>query len=173
MTDGLLRTFPIVPLVAAHDRAAFNSGVDALDRYLKEQATQDQRRHIAACFVLAKSTHKSVVGFYTLSAFTMAARELPPELAKKLPKYGQIPCTLLGRLAVDLKHRDQGIGGTLLIDALRRTLTHASGVASWAVVVDAKDDDARKFYAHYGFVALVDVPNRMFLTMATIAELFR
>lgn len=165
-------SWPIVPLATAHDRRAFQSGAEALDRYLKEQATQDQRRHIAACFVLVDPQHKTVVGFYTLSAFTVATRELPAELARKLPKYGQIPCTLLGRLAVDLKHRGRGAGRTLLIDALRRSLTQAAGIASWAVVVDAKDDDAREFYARYGFLALLDAPNRLFLPMATIAALF-
>jgi predicted GNAT family N-acyltransferase len=167
-----LRSWPIVPLAASHDRRAFESGVDVLDRYLKEQATQDQRRHIAACFVLADSDQKTVAGFYTLSAFTVAARELPAELARKLPKYGQIPCTLLGRLAIDLKYRGHGAGRTLLIDAMRRSLMHADGIASWAVVVDAKNDTAREFYTRYGFLALLDAPNRLFMPMGTIAELF-
>lgn len=172
MAADSLRSWPIVPLATAHDRRVFQSGAEALDRYLKEQATQDQRRHIAACFVLANPDHNAVIGFYTLSSFTVAARELPAELARKLPKYGQIPCTLLGRLAVDMKHRGRGAGRTLLIDALHRSLVQAAGIASWAVVVDAKDNDAREFYTRYGFLALLDAPNRLFLPMATISELF-
>lgn len=172
MVDDSLCSWPIDPLTAAHDRRAFQSGVDALDRYLKDQATQDQRRHIAACFVLADPANKTVAGFYTLSAFTVVAQELPPELVRKLPKYGQIPCTLLGRLAVDLSYRGHGAGRTLLIDAMRRSLIHADGIASWAVVVEAKNVAAREFYARYGFFAVLDAPNRLFLPMATIAKLF-
>lgn len=173
MADNPLLSWLIEPLAAAHDRRAFQSGVEALDRYLREQATQDQRRHIAACFVLADPDHKTVAGYYTLSAFTVAARELPEKLARRLANYGRVPCTLLGRLAVDLKYRGHGVGRTLLIDAMRRSLTHAASVASWAVVVDAKNDAAQEFYTRYGFLSLLDAPNRLFLPMATIAEVFR
>ncbi len=173
MTDDLLRSFPIVPLTAVHDRREFQSDVEALDRYIKEQASQDQRRHIAACFVLVSPESKAVAGYYTLSAYTVAGRDLPEALARKLPKYGQIPCTLLGRLAVDVKSRGLGVGRTLLIDAFRRALTHASGIASWAVVVEAKNDAAREFYLRYSFAQLQDAPNRLFLPIASIADLFR
>jgi GNAT superfamily N-acetyltransferase len=169
--DGSLR-WPIVVLTSNHDRRAFDCGVDALDRYLKEMATQDQRRRVAACFVMADPESNVVVGYYTLSAFTVAAKEVPAELARKLPKYGQIPCTLLGRLAVDRSRAGSGIAAMLLIDALRRALLHAEEVASWAVIVDAKDEAASRFYARHGFLKLPDAPQRLFLPMATAAMLF-
>lgn len=172
MDDALLAQ-PIVPLNDSHDRGSFHCGVEPLDRYLHVQAGQDQRRHIAACFVLPDAASSRIAGYYTLSAFSVAGESLPQRLQKKLPKYGQIPCTLLGRLAMDLAYRGQGVGQHLLVDALQRALLHSAAVASWAVFVDAKDDAAHAFYSKYGFIALPNAPRRLFLPMGTIAELFR
>jgi GNAT superfamily N-acetyltransferase len=164
---------PIVPLDDSHDRRSFHCGVEPLDRYLHMQAGQDQRRHIAVCFVLVDIAKSRIAGYYTLSAFSVIGEALPTQLQKKLPRYGQIPCTLLGRLAVDHQYRGLGVGTRLLIDALARALVNSAEVASWAVIVDAKDEAAEKFYLRYGFKALPTRPGRLFLPMATIADLFR
>ena len=171
--DDVLLAQPIVPLDDSHDRRSFNCGVPPLDRYFHVQAGQDQRRHIAVCFVLPDAERSRVAGYYTLSAFSVAGKSLPDPLQKKLPKYGQVPCTLLGRLAVDREYRGLGLGRHLLVDALRRALTQAAQVASWAVIVDAKNDDARRFYERYGFTAFSKAPQRLFLPMTTIVEAFR
>ena len=172
MDDALLSQ-PIVPLDDAHDRRSFTCGVEPLDRYLHVQAGQDQRRHIAVCFVWPDAARSRIAGYYTLSAFSVLGEVLPDTLQKKLPKYGQIPCTLLGRLAVDREYRGLGLGKHLLVDALRRALAQSATVASWAVIVDAKDGAAQAFYERYGFLALAKAPRRLFLPVATIAELFR
>ena len=170
--DGLLSQ-PIVPLDDSHDRRSFHCGVEPLDRYFHVQAGQDQRKHVAVCFVLPDPARSRTAGYYTLSAFSVVGDALPDALQKKLPKYGQIPCTLLGRLAVDRDYRGLGVGTHLLIDALQRALLHSVEVASWAVVVDAKDDAAQQFYSRYGFIPLAKAPRRLFLPMATVAALFR
>ncbi len=172
MDDALLSQ-PIVPLDDSHDRRSFNCGVEPLDRYLHVQAGQDHRRHIAVCFVLPDVERSRIAGYYTLSAFSIVGEALPDSLQKKLPKYGQIPCTLLGRLAVDREYRATGLGKHLLVDAMKRALVHSAEVASWAVVVDAVNDVAERFYAKHGFVSLPRAPRRLFLPMLTIAELFR
>lgn len=172
MADDRLLAQPIVALDSTHDRQNFDCGVEPLNRYLREIATQDQRRRVAACFVIAHAESNAIAGYYTLSAFTVAGTDLPAELSRKLPKYGQIPCTLLGRLAVDQRYVSRGLGAMLLVDALRRALHHAAEIASWAIIVDAKDDAARRFYARYGFLALPDAPQRQFLPMATVASIF-
>lgn len=171
MGEALLAQ-PIVPLDDSHDRQSFSCGVESLDRHLHAQAGQAQRRHIAVCFVLPDVGRSRIAGYYTLSAFSVVAEALPETLQKKLPKYGQIPCTLLGRLAVDREYRAAGLGKHLLVDALRRALIHSSEVASWAVVVDAKDA-AESFYSKYGFISLPRAPRRLFLPMLTVAGLFR
>jgi hypothetical protein len=45
-------------------------------------------------------------------------------------------------------------------------------IGSLAVIVDAKDEAARRFYARYGFLSFPDTPNRMYLPMKTIGRLF-
>ena len=172
MDDALLSQ-PIIPLDDSHDRRSFTCGVESLDRYLHVQAGQDHRRHIAVCFVLPDVARSRIAGYYTLSAFSIVGEALPAALQKKLPKYGQIPCTFLGRLAVGSEYRAVGLGKHLLVDALKRVLVHSSEVASWAVVVDAKDAAAEGFYARHGFLAFPSVSRRLFLPMLTIAELFR
>lgn len=163
---------PIVPLADSHDRRAFKCGAEPLDRYFHSQAGQDQRRRIAACFVLVDREQGRVAGYYTLSAFSVLGEDLPPALLKKLPRYDQIPATLLGRLAIDQIYRSRGLGSHLLVDALKRSLVHSRQVASWAVVVDAKDESAVAFYVRHGFIALPSARDRLFLPMKTIAELF-
>lgn len=122
--------------------------------------------------MLADAGNARIAGYYTFSAFSVAGDALPHALQKKLPKYDQVPCTLLGRLAVDLEFRGQGVGSHMLVDALRRALLHSAEVASWAVFVDAKDEAAQQFYTRYGFITLPNAPRRLFLPMGTIAGLF-
>lgn len=97
--------------------------------------------------------------------------DLPDELARKLPRYPQLPVTLLGRLAVDQSTKGQGLGEHLLLDALRRSLAHADQIAAMAVVVDAKDEAAAAFHWHYGFVTLQAQPSRLFVPMRLVAQL--
>ena len=84
-----------------------------------------------------------------------------------------VSATLLGRLAVATNFRGQHLGETLLMDALRRSLSLSAQVASSGVVVDAKDDLAVAFYRKYGFFDLPRVGRRLFLPMGTIEQLFR
>lgn len=164
----------VEPLGKQHDRAAFACGNEVLDRYLKEIASQDARRLVAAPFVLvAATTPKTILGYYTLSAFGIDLGSLPTEVARKLPAYPIVPATLLGRLAVDQRYRKQGIGEFLLMDALHRAYVQSAQIAAVAVVVDAADAPAARFYRHFDFISLPDRPDRLFLPMKTIAALFR
>lgn len=162
----------VVPLEKGHDRSAFDCGNDDLNRYLKQQARQDADKHVAVPFVLFESGSAVVRGFYTLSASIIPVEELPPEMMKKLPRYGQLPVTLLGRLAVDRKAKGQGVGEFLLVDALRRCLEGAQQIGAMAVIVDAKDEQAESFYRHFDFLPLQATPRRLFLPMRQIAQLF-
>ena len=164
--------YGIERLASHHDRAAFVSGVAALDRYLKEQAGQDARRHVAAPFVLVRRDSGVVVGFYTLSATAIRLAGLPPALANQLPKYPLVPATLLGRLAVDHREGGKRLGEFLLLDALHRSHELSLQIASAAVVVEALDNRASAFYRRYEFVQFPASPHRLFLPMKTIRELF-
>lgn len=161
----------IEPLAASHDRTAFACGIDVLDRYLRTQASQDVEKRVAAAFVLTEPPARVVLGFYTLAAASILLRELPATLARRLPKYPQVPATLLGRLAIDQRVRGRGYGELLLLDALARSFTASTTIGAAAVIVDAKDDAAHRFYTRYGFDALPGHPRRLYLPMRTIAAL--
>lgn len=162
----------IEPLVK-QNRTAFNCGVPALNLYLKQQASQDARKYAAAPFVLIEKCSSIVVGYYTLSSTSIILSELPIEITKKLPKYPNVPATLLGRLAVDKKYSGKGLGEMLLMDALYRSFQNE--IATAAVVVDVKDNEnkVRSFYEHFDFIQFPNSPYRLFLLMKTIAELFK
>jgi len=155
--------FQLAPLDVAHDRAAFNSASAELNRYLREQVTQDVRRRVAACFV-ALAPRARIAGYYTLASASLLLADLPAGTGKKLPRYPTVPAVRMGRLAVDREFRGQGLGGALLADALDRAAR--SEIAAYALMVDAKDEAAAAFYRHHGFIAMPDSPRTLFLPLA-------
>lgn len=163
--------FVFEPLGADHDRAAFSCGSAALDRYLAEQAGQDLRRRVAAVFVAHEPASPAICGYYTLAAYGIAPTALPSTVTRRLPRYGQLPATRIGRLAVDRRYQGRGLGRDLFMDALGRSLEATQQIASWAIVVDAKDDNARRFYERYGFQRFLDDAYRLYLPMATVKHL--
>lgn len=153
-----------------HDRSGFESGLEPLDRYFRIQAGQDARKNMAASFVLVLPDG-TAAGYYTLSSTSVNLAELPEQVARKLPRYPLVPATLLGRLAVDRRQQGKGYGRFLLADALYRIVK--SEIASFAVVVEAKDDDARRFYERESFLPLPDQPMKLFRPTSDIAKLFK
>ncbi len=147
--------------------------MESLDRYLKQQASQDAKKRAAVPYVLVSEDGR-IAGYYTLSSDNIRVDDLPAGLVKqlKLPRYPALGATLIGRLARDLSFRGQGLGEVLLIDALKRALAMSRKIASAAVVVDAKDDNARRFYTGFGFIDFPETVNRLFLPMQTIEEIF-
>lgn len=159
----------IEPLGKHHDRAAFSCGVELLDRYFKQQAGQDSRRHVVNCFVAVSQTTKIIAGYYTLSATVVIFDSLPESFKKKLPRYPEVPAPLVGRLAVDLQHRGKGLGEHLLLDAMRRTLQ--SGLAAAILVVDPKDEQAARFYRRYGFLDIGLGRTRLYMPVSEIEKI--
>lgn len=157
--------FRLAPLDAAHDRGRFNCGSEPLNRYLREQVTQDIRRRVAACFV-ALADGQRIAGYYTLASASLLPADLSPSTGKKLPRYPTVPAVRMGCLAVDQAFKGQGLGGALLADALSRAAR--SEITAFAIMVDAKDEAAAAFYRHHGFIALPDSPLTLFLPLATI-----
>lgn len=152
-----------------HNRNAFFCGNTMLDNYFKKQINQDIKRKLTTCFVLIeKNKPEEIMGFYTLSNYSIPLESIPENIKKKLPQsYIKIPTTLLGRLAVDEKKQGKGIGSFLLFDALKRSYNISKILGSFAVIVDPIDIEAEKFYEKYGFIKLPD-SGKMFLPMKTI-----
>ncbi|MGM5030062.1 GNAT family N-acetyltransferase [Tardiphaga sp. 862_B3_N4_1] len=144
--------------------------MEPLDRYFRAQAGQDARKNMAAPFVLVLPDG-AIAGYYTLSSTAVNVGEWPAQTVRKLPRYPLIPATLLGRLAVDRHHQGNGYGRFLLADALFRAVR--SEIASFAVIVDAKDENARRFYERESFLPFPDQPMKLFRPMTDIAELFK
>jgi GNAT superfamily N-acetyltransferase len=142
--------FRVELLGRQHHRRAFSCGIAALDDYLRSKASQDIKRLVATCFVAVDSATGAVAGYYTLSAASIALKDLPEEMAKKLPRYPTIPAVRVGRLAVERAFQGEKLGGILLLDAAKRVLR--GDVGAYALVVDAKDEDGVGFYLHHGFI---------------------
>lgn len=100
-------------------------------------------------FVAVEASSGKVAGFYTLAAGSVPLSDLPPDLAKRLPRYPAVPVARIGRLAIDQAFQGQTLGGALLADAALRAARPE--VAVFALIVDAKDDAAAAFYRHHGF----------------------
>lgn len=160
--------FRIEALGKDHDRAAFVCGVAALERYFREQVSQDVRRRTTACYVAADTTTGVVAGYYALAASSVPLTDIPAALAKKLPRYPSVPVARLGRLAVASHFQGQKLGAALLWDAALRALR--SEMAVFALVVDAKDDAAEAFYRHHGFLAFEDVPRQLVLPLESLTK---
>lgn len=164
--------FSIEPLAKHHDLNSFQCENKQLDRYLKRTASQDRTRNIAIPYVIIDRESSRTIGYYTLSMTSIDLGELPNAIAKKLPKYPLIGVTLIGRLAVDKNSRGMGWGKLLLMDALYKSLQASKQVASFAVVVDAIDEQAVKFYQRFDFQVFPEQPFKLFRTMKNIALTF-
>lgn len=149
------------------NKSNFDCCVDELNKYLQRYASQDIKRRIARVFVICPDNSKDIIGFYSLSASSIKVTSLPSQLAKKLPKY-PVPVSLLGRLAVDKNYQGQGVGGLLLADAIKRVIKASETIAIYALLVTAKNETAKKFYLHYGFIELLDQKNTLLLSLKSL-----
>ncbi|MEJ2008751.1 MAG: GNAT family N-acetyltransferase [Acidobacteriota bacterium] len=159
--------FRVEILCSRHDRRNFSCGNKDLDRYLQTQARQDARKGVAVTFVLTEDG-STIGGYYALSQHSVSLDEIPLKIAKKLPKYPEVPVTLIGRFAVSSSLQGKGVGELMLMNALERCLGTSKQIASAAVIVDPKDKKSEGFYRKYGFLGLPGVRLRLFLPMKTI-----
>ena len=154
-----------------HDVASFDCGNDDLKRFLQRHALSNQRNQSARTYVALRGETR-VVGFYTLAAASAEFDVVPPRLAKGLARH-PIPLTLLARLGVDSTEQGAGLGAGLLKDAFKRFLQAQAIIAARALVVQAKDERARAFYQHFGFVPSPIDPYHLFLMTKEIHEAMR
>ena len=153
---------------AVHNRADFDCGVPALNEYLQHHANQHRKRGISSAYVLVEShAPERILGFYTLSAAEIDSSLLTKGERRKLPRY-PVPCFRLGRLACRADEQGRGLGKRLLACAIDRCLIARAHVAAYAMVVDAKDENAKAFYAHFGFMPLFGHSMVMYLPLAVM-----
>ena len=172
MSSKNLPDLKIEPFGRDHDRTGFTCGVESLDRYLKIQASQDQRRKANGIYVLIDPQQpNTVLGYYTLCATALPQGEVPVIVRKHIPRYPLVSATMLGRLAIACDQQKVGLGALLLADAVRRAYASAGSVGSSMLVVDALGELAAGFYEAHGFIRLPE-SLRLVLPMQTIEKLY-
>lgn len=159
--------FDELPLDSSvHNRMEFDCGVPALNDYLQRYADQHRKRGISSVYVLVEHcAPERILGYYTLSAAEVDSSLLADR--KKFPHY-PVPCFRLGRLACRTDEQGRGLGKRLLACAVDRCLIARAHVAAYALTVDAKSDEAKAFYTHFGFTQLFGRPMTMFLPLAAM-----
>lgn len=157
----------IEPLTKRHNRKLFDCGQPDLNAFVRQFAMQQQRQGYNQGY--AAMSDGKLVGFYCLSAASLAFTDLPESQRRGLPRY-PVPCVCIGRFAVAVEWQGQGLGRKLLAHALRRVLEASGIVGVSLVLVDAKNEVAAAFYASLGFMPLDDKPLTLFLPVSKIAE---
>jgi ribosomal protein S18 acetylase RimI-like enzyme len=165
-----VNTWRIELLDKHHQRGEFDCGEESLNTFLRAHAGQNARRDISRTYVALPAESDVVAGYYTLSSGSVGFENLPDKAVKRLPRY-PVPTAHMGRLAVDLQFQGKGLGGILLVDALKRVRDTADSIGIHAVTVDALDTRAKRFYEAHGFHKLRDDEFHLFLPMATIRKL--
>jgi GNAT superfamily N-acetyltransferase len=159
-------------LDTSHDRLSFDSGSAALDRYLRETARQHIAKGVSRTFVLVPqeaASAKPILGFFTLSTCEIPAEALPEKWTRRLPD--KIPGIKLGRLAVARKHQGKGYGKWLLVVAIRRVAEAAQILGGVGLFVDAKDEQAARFYERSDFERLRPGGLNLFMPMQTLLQI--
>jgi predicted N-acetyltransferase YhbS len=142
----------------------FDCGVPALDRWLAQSARIAAAAGTAATYVLCRGDR--VVGYYALAMGSVSHAGAPSRLRRGMPD--PVPVVLLARLALDRSEQGRGLGGHLLVDALRRCVRGGQEFGARAVIVDALSDDAAAFYRHFGFHELEE--HRLWRRLGDIAR---
>lgn len=158
-----------------HLREGFSCGKESLDSYLQQVARNADKVGTGKTLVAVdasaepnESGKRPILGYYTVAMSSIGLTAMPESHRRGLPP--QIPAALLARLAVDQRAQGEGLGRTLLLDALRRILRASLEVPAHAVVLDAEDGDAKSFYLPYGFLELTDDPLHLFLPMESVRK---
>ena len=159
---------------AVHDRKSFDCGAEELNLFLQQFAARHRAAGISMTMVLPAEENKAdICAYYTLSHTEIKRQTLPEPVAKKLPYY-PVPVILVAQLAVNRKVQRQGLGKITLIRALGHASEINKHLPSYAVVVDALDNQVQEFYEQFGFTAL-DIHSkrkRRYMTMQTVKQLF-
>ena len=166
-------TLEIQPFGSVHkpSRKKFSCGKISLDDYLNKQMSQDIRNRASTAYVLVNTPNLDILGYYTISASAIDLVDIDKDSVKKLPSYPSLPAMLIGRLAIDENHKGKGYGSLLLVDSLKTILDLSKKVGICAVVVDALDQDALRFYQKFGFKSCQSNSMKLYLLISSVETL--
>ena len=158
-------------LNASHSSEAFACGKEALDRFLKRFALINQKAGSAQTYVVCRGGQR-IVGYYSLCVGAVEQAEAPSRVTKGLARH-PIPVMLLARLAIDQSEQGCGLGKALLKDALLRTTQAADIAGIRALLVHAKDDEARSWYEALDFEPSPTDPYHLFLLLKDLRAILK
>ncbi len=163
-----LNLTPPAPITPNQELAYFDSGELSLNEWLKKRALKNHATGASRCFVLCAD--KDVIGYYSLSAGAISHEAAPKSMRRNMPN--PLPVLLLGRLAVDKRYHNQGIGQALLRDAMIRAINVSGDAGVFALLVHALSDQAKQFYLSRGFVESPLQPMTLIMTIETVRSIF-
>ncbi len=155
------------PINADHVLSDFESGEPSLDEWLKKRALKNHASGASRCFVLCNG--KTVIGYYSLSAGAISHEASPKAMRRNMPD--PLPVLLLGRLAVDRRYHNQGLGQALLRDAMIRAVAVSSDARVFAILVHALFEQAKRFYLSRGFVESPLQSMTLMMTLKTVRDI--
>jgi GNAT superfamily N-acetyltransferase len=158
---------PPLPITAAHEVADFESGETSLDEWFKRRALKNHAAGASRCFVLCAGS--TVIGYYSLSAGAISHEAAPKAMRRNMAD--PLPVLLLGRLAIDKRYHNQGLGQSLLRDAMMRAVNVAGDAGVFAILVHALSAPARQFYLSRGFVESPLQSMTLLMTLATVRSI--
>lgn len=162
-----LNLSPPIPIVAGLELADFNSGEPSLDEWLKKRALKNHASGASRCFVLCNGA--IVIGYYSLTAGAISHEAAPKAMRRNMPD--PLPVLLLGRLAIDRRYHNQGLGRALLRDAMIRAVSVASDAGVFSILVHALSEQAKRFYLSRGFVESPLQPMTLIMTLETVRSI--
>ncbi len=154
------------PITANHDLSAFDCGEESLNTWLKKRSLKNNQHGASRTYVITEG--KCVIGYYCLAAGAVSIEEAPKNLRRNMPN--PIPVLVLGRLAIDKKHHNSGLGSALLRDAVLRTLQAANIAGVKALLVHALSESAKRFYLSCGFIESPIKPMTLCLMLSTVEK---
>jgi GNAT superfamily N-acetyltransferase len=155
------------PLSPGHEIDAFDSGVGALDAWLKTRARANDAAGASRTFVMCEN--RRVVGYYSVAAASILHSQATGKVRRNMPE--PVPAVLIGRLALDKAWQGRGHGTGLLQDAVLRIAGAAETVGVRAILVHAMSENARASYERFGFRASPVEPMTLMMTVEEVARL--
>ncbi len=155
---------PPSPITADHNLTIFDCGEPSLNDWLIRRALKNHASGASRCFVVCSGA--TAIGYYSLSAGAISHESAPKHMQRNMPD--PLPVLLLGRLAIDKRYHNQGIGQALLRDAMLRAVNVAGNAGVFAILVHALSDQAKQFYISRGFIVSPLQPMTLMMTIETI-----
>ena len=153
---------------ASHDKTSFDCGVERLNLYLRNRAVDYAENDISKTYVATPKAGNEVLGFCAVAANSIQRAELSHAVRRRVGKYEQVPAIIIGQMAVHKARQRGGIGGSLLTYVLRLADALSRKVGIALVILEARNEEVKRFYERYGFRELPRAPLLMFISMREI-----